>query len=49
MQVSLKKMEQFVNWNWIELFAAGLSVMVTVYNIKQYTAAIRKGEKGGIL
>ncbi len=47
-ELSVKRMEQFVNWNWIGLIAAGLSVLVTAYNIKQYTDALRRGEKGGV-
>jgi len=47
--MSVKKLEEFVNWNWLGLAAGLLSVVVTFYNIKQYTAALRKGERGGLL
>ena len=45
----LQELEQRINWNWIGLMAGALSVIVTFYNIKQYTSAIKRGEKGGIL
>lgn len=36
--------KEYVNWNWVGLVAAALTIVVTARNLQQYYDAIRKGE-----
>jgi len=44
MQVSLKRAQEMVNFNYVGIAAAILSIIVAGYNINQYYKTIRKGE-----
>ena len=40
----ITELEGFVNWNYLGLAAAVLSVIVTVYNINRYVDEIKKSQ-----
>lgn len=39
MPLSLKKLEDMVNLNYVGIIAAGLSIIISIYNIKKYYEA----------
>jgi hypothetical protein len=42
----VKELTEWVNWNYMGLIAAVLSVIVTSYNISRYWEEIKKEQKG---
>jgi len=45
MPVSMSKLKEMVNFNYVGIVAASLSILVAIYNIQQYYKAVKSSRR----